>query len=79
MARKDLDGLTKVVEPYGGKGVAFFKIDGEELSGGISKFISPEQLTVFKERQTEQKGIWLFSADINTLFLMLALMLLEDT
>ena len=64
MARKDLDGLTKVVEPYGGRGVAFFKVDGKELSGGISKFITPEQLTVFKERQTEQKGIWLFSADI---------------
>lgn len=63
MARKDLDGLTKVVEPYGGKGVAFFKVDGDKISGGISKFITPEHLNVFNEKQPEPKGIWLFSAD----------------
>jgi aspartyl-tRNA synthetase len=64
MARKDLDSLTKVVEPYGGKGVAFFKVDGEETSGGISKFITSEHLSTFKKFQTENKGVWLFSADL---------------
>jgi aspartyl-tRNA synthetase len=63
MARKDLDALTNVVKPYGGKGVAFFKIDSGELSGGISKFIDPEQIELFSKLQEEGKGIWMFSAD----------------
>ncbi len=63
MARKDLDALANVVKPYGGKGVAFFKIDSGELSGGISKFINPEQIELFSKLQEESKGIWMFSAD----------------
>ena len=63
LARKDLDFLTSVVKPYGGKGVAFFKVDAGEVSGGISKFITSENLEFFKSKQSEEKGVWMFSAD----------------
>ena len=63
MSRKDIDGLVDIVRPYGGKGVAFFKVNKGEISGGISKFISPEMLNHFLELQESSNGIWLFSAD----------------
>lgn len=63
MSRKELDGLTKVVAPYGGKGVAFFKAKDGEVSGGISKFVTPEMLAAFSSHQEETNGTWLFSAD----------------
>ena len=53
MSRKDLDGLTEVVKPYGGKGVAF-KVDNEQVSGGISKFITPEILASLQEYNEEK-------------------------
>ena len=55
-ARKDLDNLTNVVKPYGGKGVAFFKIDGDSLTGGISKFVSEEKNRKFYETPRGEKG-----------------------
>lgn len=65
LARKDLDGLTDVVKPHGGKGVAFFKVEKGELSGGVSKFITKEIHAELEARSTEGKGdgIWLFNAD----------------
>ena len=51
------------MKPYGGKGVAFFKVNAGEVSGGISKFISPEMLEAFSQKQNSENGIWLFSAD----------------
>ncbi|PIQ59655.1 MAG: aspartate--tRNA ligase, partial [Bdellovibrio sp. CG12_big_fil_rev_8_21_14_0_65_39_13] len=65
LARKDLDGLTDIVKPHGGKGVAFFKVEKGELTGGVSKFISKEILRELESRSTEGKGdgIWLFNAD----------------
>jgi len=65
LARKDLDGLTDIVKPHGGKGVAFFRVEKGELTGGVSKFISKEILRELESRSTEGKGdgIWLFNAD----------------
>ena len=65
LARKDLDGLTDIVKPHGGKGVAFFKVEKGELTGGVSKFTSKEILRELESRSTEGKGdgIWLFNAD----------------
>ena len=63
LTRKDIDNLANVVKPYGGKGVAFFKVASGELSGGISKFVSEEMKTVFASKQEAESGIWLFSAD----------------
>ncbi|WP_372654890.1 aspartate--tRNA ligase [Halobacteriovorax sp.] len=63
-SRKDTDALTEVVKPHGGKGVAFFKVNGEERSAGISKFITDD---IYKElcslEENAGDGTWLFCAD----------------
>ena len=64
LARKDIDALTEVVKPYGGKGVAWFKLEAGALSGGISKFITPEILSALQNLSPEKgDGLWLFCAD----------------
>ncbi len=67
LSRKEIDELVSVVKPHGGKGVAFFKVENGEVSGGISKFISPEILTQLEKNHSEEQdfshGIWLFVAD----------------
>ena len=63
-SRKDTDALTEVVKPHGGKGVAFFKVSGDERSAGISKFITDDiykALCGFEENAGD--GTWLFCAD----------------
>lgn len=64
LARKDIDALTEVVKPYGGKGVAWFKVEAGALTGGISKFITPELLAGLYENSPEKgDGLWFFCAD----------------
>ncbi len=58
-ARKKIDAFAEVVRPYGGKGVAWFKVNDGELTGGISKFISEE----LKEKFNLGNGLWVFCAD----------------
>ena len=67
-SRKETDHLTEVVKPYGGSGVATFKIVGGEPSGGISKFISSElfhslEELSFKRTGERGNGTWFFCAD----------------
>lgn len=64
LARKDIDALVEVVKPFGGKGVAWFKLEGENLSGGISKFITPQNLKSLTT-VSPGDGLWLFFADKN--------------
>lgn len=66
LARKDIDALTEIVKPYGGKGVAWFKVENGQVSGGISKFIDAKMLNALYENSVEKgDGLWLFSADKN--------------
>jgi aspartyl-tRNA synthetase len=67
LSRKQIDTLTEVVKPYGGKGVAWFKQNQQEVSGGISKFITNEILTQLNQKNISdsQSGTWLFFADAN--------------
>ncbi len=66
LARKDIDGLVEVVKPYGGKGVAWFKVENGQVSGGISKFIDPNLLNALYEKSPEKgDGLWFFTADRN--------------
>jgi aspartyl-tRNA synthetase len=65
-SRKDTDGFVEIVKPFGGKGVAFFKIEGKELKGGISKYINSETLIKLEERSGQKgDGTWIFIADAN--------------
>jgi aspartyl-tRNA synthetase len=66
LARKDIDGLTEIVKPYGGKGVAWFKVENGAVTGGISKFVDPTLLKALSERSVEKgDGLWFFCADKN--------------
>lgn len=66
LARKEIDGLVEVVKPYGGKGVAWFKVENQQVSGGISKFIDPALLSALYEKSVDKgDGIWFFTADKN--------------
>lgn len=63
-SRKVLDGFVDIVKPHGGKGVAFFKVENGEKSGGISKFITDDilgKLSLLEEKT--ESGTWLFFAD----------------
>jgi aspartyl-tRNA synthetase len=64
LARKDIDALVEVVKPYGGKGVAWFKVENGQVGGGISKFVSESLLHALYERSAEKgDGAWFFLAD----------------
>jgi len=64
LARKDIDALVEIVKPYGGKGVAWFKVEAGALSGGVSKFIDPALLSKLSERsELKGDGLWFFVAD----------------
>ncbi len=66
LPRKEIDALAEVVKPFGGKGVAWFKTKGEEISGGISKFITPEMLSQLKETfGANEDGLFLFFGSDN--------------
>ncbi len=41
--RKDIDGLTEYVNRYGAKGLAWLKVEEEELKGPIAKFFDAEE------------------------------------
>jgi aspartyl-tRNA synthetase len=64
LSRKQIDELVTIVKPYGGKGVAWFKVDGQEITGGISKFITAPILAALKAID-DQKGVWFFVSDLN--------------
>ncbi len=70
LARKDIDALVEVVKPYGGKGVAWFKVENNAVTGGISKFVDPTLLNALVERATvagneRGDGWFFFTADKN--------------
>ena len=66
LARKDIDALTEIVKPYGGKGVAWFKVENNAVTGGISKFIDSNMLNALYEKSIEKgDGLWFFTADKN--------------
>ncbi len=63
-SRKELDAFVEVVKPHGGKGVAWFKLSGDEVTGGISKFVSAEVLAeLTKALGNKEDGTFLFCAD----------------
>jgi aspartyl-tRNA synthetase len=63
-SRKEVDALVDIVKPVGGKGVAWFKLKGDAVSGGISKFITPETLAELKKMAgASEDGTFFFCAD----------------
>jgi aspartyl-tRNA synthetase len=62
-SRKDLDDLTKVVQDYGAKGLAWMKVK-DKVESPIAKFFSEESLNTLTSRLEAAKGdLMLFVAD----------------
>jgi aspartyl-tRNA synthetase len=63
-SRKDIDKLTEFVSVYGAKGLAWLKVEGDELKGPIAKFISEEEKKGIMENAEAKEGdLLLFVAD----------------
>lgn len=62
-SRKEVDALVDVVKPHGGQGVAWFKVNGADVTGGISKFIKPEVLSELQKLgDVSEDGTFFFCA-----------------
>ncbi|MUK87008.1 aspartate--tRNA ligase [Ornithinibacillus sp. L9] len=63
-SRKDIDKLTDFVKVYGAKGLAWLKVEGDDLKGPIAKFITDEEKAGLMERANAKDGdLLLFGAD----------------
>lgn len=63
-SRKEIDALVDVVKPHGGKGVAWFKVKDQKISGGISKFVNEKTLEQLQKlAKTNVDGTFFFCAD----------------
>ena len=63
-SRKDLDGLTEVVRPYGAKGLAWAKLGEDGWTGSVARFLPPELQQAVAARAGAAAGaLLLFVAD----------------
>src|SRR5690625_20573 len=63
-SRKDIDALTDYVKIYGAKGLAWLKLENDELAGPIAKFLSTEEKAALIDRASAKNGdLLLFGAD----------------
>ncbi|MBR3118375.1 aspartate--tRNA ligase [Oceanobacillus profundus] len=63
-SRKDIDKLTDFVKVYGAKGLAWVKVEGDELKGPIAKFITENEKSSLLEKAEATDGdLLLFVAD----------------
>lgn len=60
MSRKEIDALTDFVKPYGAKGLAWLKVDQDELKGPIAKFFNQEQAQALLTAMDARAGDLLF-------------------
>lgn len=63
--RKEIDGLTDIVSPYGAKGLAWMKVSEAGVSGPIAKFFSEGDLAsnLLEAMDAETGDLLLFVAD----------------
>ena len=63
-SRKDIDKLTEYVKVYGAKGLAWLKMNADELKGPIAKFLSDEEKQqLIKHAGVTDGDLLLFVAD----------------
>ncbi|MEC5422154.1 aspartate--tRNA ligase [Virgibacillus sp. C22-A2] len=63
-SRKDIDGLTDFVKVYHAKGLAWLKVEGDQLKGPIAKFLTEEEAAGLMDRAAAEDGdLLLFGAD----------------
>jgi len=65
-SRKQIDELTAIAKHLDGKGLAFVKVTETGFDGGITKFLSEEEINAIKEKsKAEANDLILFAADTN--------------
>ena|SRR5690625_506562 len=63
-SRRNIDDLTKFVEIYGAKGLAWVKVSDDSFTGPIAKFINEdEQKAIMEKAEAENGDLLLFVAD----------------
>ncbi|HNX90443.1 MAG TPA: aspartate--tRNA ligase [Candidatus Omnitrophota bacterium] len=60
ISRKDIDDLTSFVGEYGAKGLAYFKVEENELVSPITKFFKKEILDKLREKTGAKTGDMIF-------------------
>ena len=64
ISRKDIEGeLTSAAKIYGAKGLAWTKISGGKISGGVGKFLEPIEKDLIKLVNATEDSLVLFVAD----------------
>ena len=68
LSRKDLDGLKDFVATYGSKGVAWARVNAEDWTSPIYKFLKPEEVKQINQRMEAKEGnVLIFSADASSI------------
>jgi aspartyl-tRNA synthetase len=68
LSRKDLDGLRDYAATYGSKGIAWARVNAEDWTSPIYKFLKPEEVKQINERMEAKEGnILIFSADASSI------------
>ncbi|MBC8415246.1 MAG: aspartate--tRNA ligase [Candidatus Cloacimonetes bacterium] len=63
-SRKQIDELTDIARHLGGKGLAFCKVEENDLTSGISKFLSEkESRNILEKTKAKEGDLILFAAD----------------
>ncbi|HFI0149347.1 TPA: aspartate--tRNA ligase [Streptococcus suis] len=62
-SRKDIDKLTEYAKQFGAKGLAWVKVDQDELAGPVAKFLTGITANLTASLQLEDKDLILFVAD----------------
>jgi aspartyl-tRNA synthetase len=60
LSRRELDELTAVAATGGARGLAHFRVEGDELTGPIAKFFSADEQRALRERLGAQSGDYMF-------------------
>jgi len=62
--RRGLDDLTEYVKEFGAKGLAWFRVEDEQLNAPTAKFFTPDQQAALRDRLGAKAGdLLLFVAD----------------
>jgi len=60
ISRKEIDDLTSFVADYGAKGLAYFKVEEDKLVSPIDKFLSSEEMSLFRTKLNAMPGDMIF-------------------
>lgn len=64
MSRKEIDDLAEFVAAYGAKGLAWLKVEENELKGPVAKFLNEEETASLREAMgAEAEDLLFFGAD----------------